>query len=112
MPGRLANVCQTWRIIPDNPINYQKARFLKFNRKMILQRYEKGRKLLAVMHRKLKGSILLAVMHRKLKLVITCPLRTVMSFQLFRYNCSWNLLRATDLRIPRVVIHASDKYFW
>jgi hypothetical protein len=51
-------------------------------------------------------------MHRKLKLVITCPFRTVMSFQLFRYNCSWNLLRATDLRIPRVVIHASDKYFW
>jgi hypothetical protein len=99
MSGRLANVGQTWRIIPDNPMNYQKARFLKFNRKMILQRYEKGSKLLAVMH-------------RKLTLDITCPFRTVMSFQLFRYNCSWNLLRATDLRIPRVVIHASDKYFW
>jgi hypothetical protein len=35
-----------------------------------------------------------------------------MSFQLFRYNCSWNLLIATDLRMPRVVIHASHKYFW
>jgi hypothetical protein len=45
-------------------------------------------------------------------IVITCPFRTVMSFQLFRYNCSLNLLRATDLRMPRVVIHASHKYFW
>jgi hypothetical protein len=42
MPGRLANVGQTWMIVPDSPMKFQKTRFLKFNRKMILQRYEKA----------------------------------------------------------------------
>ena len=43
--------------------------------------------------------------------VLTCPLRTSMSLQLFRSNCSCIFLMATDLRILRMAIHAPLKVF-